>query len=81
MTTLTVTANYCGKTLNTFFERFKAALKRVLVAFMIGRQMSVNRHVAQLLIHEYPDHTVASLTHMLNEQMRKREKNLKRRDY
>jgi hypothetical protein len=73
MTTLIVTANYCGKTLNTFFERFKAALKRVLVAFMIGRQMSVNRHVAQLLIHEYPDHTVTSLTHMLNEQMRRKD--------
>ena len=71
MTTLTITANYCGKTLNTFFERFRTVLKNILVAFIIGRQMSVNRHVAQLLIHEYPDHTVTSLTHMLNEQLRK----------
>lgn len=71
MTTLILTANYCGKTLNTFFDRFKAGLKGIIVAFIIGRQMSVNRHVAQLLIHDYPDHTVTSLTHKLNEQMRK----------
>jgi hypothetical protein len=69
MTTLILTANYCGRTLNASFEGFKLSLRKILVAFIIGRQMAVNRQVAQHLIHEYPEHTVQSLTVMLNKRV------------
>jgi hypothetical protein len=67
MTTLTLTANYCGKTLNSIVNGFKYALRSIIVGYMLGRQASTNRWIAQHLIHEYPEHTVESLTYMLNQ--------------
>ena len=67
MTTLTLTANYCGKTLNCIVKGFRYTLRSIIVGYMLGRQASANRWIAQHLIHEYPEHTVESLIHELNQ--------------
>lgn len=67
MTTLTLTANYCGKTLNSIINAGKKTLKSIMVGWMLSRQTAANRWIAQHIIHEYPEHTVQSLTFALNE--------------
>lgn len=39
---------------------------RIGEAMMISRQIEANRYLAKQIIHEYPNHTVESLTAELN---------------
>lgn len=61
--------NFSGKILEKLTNSIKATLKSMMIGYMIGRQKSANRIVAQQLICEYRQeaHTVESLTHLLNE--------------
>lgn len=61
--------NFSGKILEKLTNSIKATLKSMMIGYMIGRQKSANRIVAQQLICEYHQegHTVESLTHLLNE--------------
>ena len=61
--------NFPGKLLEKLTNSIKATLKSMMIGYMIGRQKSANRIVAQQLICEYRQegHTVESLTHLLNE--------------
>ena len=60
--------NFSGKILEKFLNSTKAALRSMMIGYMIGRQKSANRMIAEQLICEYREvgHTVESLTAELN---------------
>jgi hypothetical protein len=65
MTTLAVKGFSLG--LN-FLEGIFGIFGRIGAAIMISRQIEANRMIAEKLLHEYPGHTVESLTAELNRQ-------------
>ena len=60
--------NFSGKILEKFLNSIKATLRSMMIGYMIGRQKSANRMIAEQLICEYREvgHTVESLTAELN---------------
>ena len=50
------------------FEGIFGIFGRIGTAIMISRQIEANRIIAEKMIHEYPGHTVESLTAELNRQ-------------
>jgi len=63
MTTLAVKGFSLG--LN-FLEGIFGIFGRIGRAVTISRQIEANRFIAEKIIHEYPEHTVASLAAELN---------------
>lgn len=49
-----------------FFGGILGIFGRIGKAAMISRQIEANRFLAQKILHEYPGHTVESLTAALN---------------
>ena len=58
--------NFSGKILEKFLNSIKTTLRSMMIGYMIGRQKSANRMIAEQLICEYRGHTVESLTAELN---------------
>ena len=54
--------NFSGKILEKFLNSIKTTLRSMMIGYMIGRQKSANRMIAEQLICEYRGHTVESLT-------------------
>ena len=62
----TIALNYSQSLLNGFWKVFKNILHGIMVGWIMSRQAKANAYIAGQMIHEYPGHTVESLTHELN---------------
>lgn len=62
----TIALNYSQNLLNRFWKVIKNTLQRVMLGYILARQGKANAYIASRMIHEYPGHTVESLTHELN---------------
>lgn len=60
------TLNFSTRILEGLYNGVKKTLQGIMMGYMLARQTQANRYIAQRLIHEYPNHTVASLHHELN---------------
>ena len=52
-------------------EQINTIIKSVILTIQEGRQLDANAKIAPYLKHEYPNHTLASLTFELNTKTRK----------
>jgi len=62
----TIALNYSQSLFNGFWRVFKNILRGVMIGWILSRQTKANAYIAGQMIHEYPGHTVESLTHELN---------------
>jgi len=67
MTTLALQSlNFSTSLLEKIGRGFKKTFKGIMIGYMLARQSQANEYIARQLIHEYPNHTIESLTHELN---------------
>jgi len=68
---IAIKENYLTRVVENFVHGFNTGLKALMIGWMVGRAKMANRTIAQHMLHEYPDHTLSSLTVKLNRDMEK----------
>jgi hypothetical protein len=63
---IAIKENYLTKVVENFVHGFNTGLKALMIGWMVGRAKMANRQIAQHILHDYPDHTLSSLTSQLN---------------
>ena len=68
---IAIKENYLTRVVENFVHGFNTGLKALMIGWMVGRAKMANRQIAQHILHDYPDHTLSSLTVKLNRDMEK----------
>lgn len=68
---IAIKESYLTRVVDNFVHGFNSGLKALMIGWMVGRAKMANREIAQHMLHDYPGHTLASLTHQLNHDVEK----------